>query len=106
MPSRLRSQKIEIDLPTELSEPWVHVVVQKLILNNEGNTIQTLDRNSHIYKSINDYAMQLVNFTDPVTQQQYTISGAGLGQAITNMVLTWMDEKFDGQIVDGLFMQE
>lgn len=103
---KIRSMKITIDLPTESSQVWTQVILQKVIKTEQGVVIQTIDDVERITKPLPAFAMQMINITDPVTQQNITISGAGVAQAITQAILEWMHEKFEGAIINGEFIEE
>jgi len=97
---RLRAQKISIDLPTIDSASWVLVVLQRVVMDDNGNAKQVVDSVGRINKSLESFARQVVTFTDPVTKEAHTISGAGAAEAVRETILAWIGETFDGSIND------
>lgn len=96
--TKLRAQHIAIDIPTETAEAWVSAVLQKVIKDDEYKTIQLVDRTDYLHRKFSEFALQMLPFTDPVTQQQITLSGAGLAVAISTFVKTWMLAGIHGTV--------
>lgn len=98
----LRAQQIIIDTPRIDAVPFIAIVVQRLIYNNEGALIQTINREKMINRSLTKVATHLYLYTDPVIQSFDTISGAGLGDAITYAARQWILEEYpEAELIDG-----
>lgn len=89
--NKVRSQQIVIDLPTETAEVWVRATLQRCVKDEETyETIQTVDRIGFVHRAASQIAMQMTTFTDPVTGQAHTISGAGAYILIRDLVSAWI----------------
>jgi hypothetical protein len=87
---KLRAQKIVLDMPREGQPIWVNISIQACIKDNGYNTIQVVDRRYQIARSFDDFAASLITIVDPVTGNEITLSGAALGQGISELVRSWM----------------
>lgn len=90
MINKLRTQQITLELPTEAAEVWVRAVLQKVIKNDEYQTVQTVDRFGVVHRQFSDFAMNTMTVYDPVLGAEVTVSGAGLGNLITELVMQWI----------------
>lgn len=90
MITKLRAQQITLDLPTENAEVWVQAVLQKVIKNDDYETVQTVDRVSAVHRLFGEFAVSSLTIFDPVIGQEITLSGAGLGIAVSEFVKQWM----------------
>ena len=89
---KYRAQRITLDTPREGFPVWTNVIVQVVVKDDEYQTVQIIDRVTNITREFDQFASQTVTITDPVTSQAMTMSGAGLGVAIGEMVKAWMLE--------------
>jgi hypothetical protein len=96
--NKIRSQQIVIDLPTETGEVWVRSTLQRCIKDDDNNTIQVVDRVGYVHRASSDIIMQMTTFTDPVTQQTHTISGAGASVLIRDLVMSWIVQDRGGTV--------
>lgn len=94
MKTEYRASTISIEIPKPNSEPWVHVYINKMILDDEGNVLNTFPRDAVVSKRLSEVGMNTYQFIDPVTQKQVDISGYGLAQSITSYVKSLIEEKF------------
>ena len=90
MRTKIRTQQIVIDLPTETAEPWIRATLQEVFKNADWETKQTVDCFGAVHRHINEFATQVVTIEDPVLGTMVSISGAGLAIAITEMVTVWI----------------
>jgi hypothetical protein len=97
---KLRAQKITLDMPREGQPVWADIVIQVCVKDDDYETIQVIDRRYKINRTFDDFAGSLVTFTDPVTGQQITLSGAGVGQGISELVRGWMLDELPGAVVN------
>jgi hypothetical protein len=88
--NKIRSQQITIDLPTETAEVWVRAALQRCVKDDDYKTVQTVDRVGFVHRAASEIIMQMVTFTDPVSLQEHTISGAGAYTLIRDMVSAWI----------------
>jgi len=98
MPRKLRAQKIEIDLPTEGGETWVNATLQTVIKDDDYKTVQRIDRTGGTHRALSAVALETMNFTDPLTQETASISGAGVALLIKHFVVKWIQEDNGGTI--------
>lgn len=98
--TKIRSQQITIDLPTEEAEVWVRATLQKCIKDEDYKTIQTMDRVGYTHRSLSNFIMQMTTIIDPVTQQTHTLSGAGIATIISQLICQWIVEDRGGVIND------
>lgn len=96
MITKIRAQQIVLDMPTEAAEVWARVMVQKVVKDADYNTIQVIDRTSHIHREMSDFYGQSVTVVDPVSNAEITLSGAAIGAAMAEMVKTWMLTEHTG----------
>lgn len=95
---KVRSQKIEIDLPKEDALPWVRATLQRCIKDEEYKTVQTVDRIGYVHRSAEQFALQMTTIVDPLTGQQHTLSGIAVAVLIRDMVSAWIVEDRGGVI--------
>lgn len=87
---KLRAQQIQIDLPVEGAYVWVRAILQRVVKNEDYQTIQTVDRVEQVNRMAENFQMEIRSFTDPVTGQQVTLSGAGLAMSVSEFCKGWM----------------
>ena len=80
MSDALRTAKLVIDLPVPGAEPFIMGIVQKVVVDENDEVTQVVPRQMEIHRRASKIALEPVTFTDPVTQQEYTITGAGLDE--------------------------
>ena len=106
MKTRLRIQKIVIDIPESESDPWVQLTVQRIEMDDNFNTLNIIDRWGQVHKRISDVALDIQSYDDPVLgSTDNPISVFGLTDAITQMCMAWTANAYDGTINEaGLIM--
>ena len=104
MKTRLRVQKIVIDTPLSDSEPWVQLTIQRIEMDDDFNTLNTVDRWKQIHKRLSEFATDIVSFDDPILVSENSISGIGLGNALTSMCISWTASEFNGIIDENGFI--
>lgn len=98
MIEKTRAQQITIDLPTEEAMVWVRAALQTVLKDEQYKTVQTIDRTAYSHRSMGEFALQMQTFTDPVTGQEHTLSGAGAAAAIGAFVRSWILTDHGGRI--------
>lgn len=88
--NKLRSKRITIELLTEDSPVWVRAELQRVVKDALYNTLQVVDGVGFVHREFSEFALQTIAITDPVTQQQVTVSGAGIALLIRDLVCQWM----------------
>ncbi len=96
MRTKLRTQQVIIDMPKEGQDIWLHVTLQKVDKDDDGNTVNVSPRNEQIHKVVSAYQADTFTFFDPVLQKETTISGAGIHMALAEAILGWTAENFNG----------
>lgn len=90
MITKLRASQITLDLPTENSDVWVRAVLQKVIKDDDYQTVQTVDRVGAVHRQFSDFAASMLTFFDPLQGKEITLSGAALGMAVAEFIKQWM----------------
>lgn len=110
----LRTAKLVIDIPVPGAEPFIMGILQHVEVSPTDEVLSVSFRQHEMHRKSSDILMDMCTFTDPVTQHECTISGAGLQVAITKMVSQWIIEdmqedghtayvnEFDRVIVEGM----
>ena len=97
---KIRASRIGLDIPREGDPAWVNVIVQVIVKNADYQTVQVIDRAHNITRTLGDFAEDTKTITDPVTGQAITISGAGVGAAISEFVKSWMLQDIPGTSIN------
>lgn len=92
MKTALRTQKLAIDIPVPDAEPWINGIIQHVIVDEQDNIHQIVDRSVQVHRRSSDILTDTTTYTDPVTLETVTVSGAGLQVAITQIVSQWIIE--------------
>jgi len=98
MITKLRASKITIETPSEGSVAWVHIQIQKVFKDNNGNTTNVIPRYDYISVPLHEIGMNFYNGFDPVTQENHNISGYGSADLISSIVIELMKEKYGGEL--------
>jgi hypothetical protein len=98
MVKKLRAQHISIDLPTEISAPWVRVAIQTVYKNDDYETVQVVDRTAYTLREVSKIATEMTTLVDPVTQKELTISGAGAVTVVKKLIGKWIAEDHNGRL--------
>ncbi len=95
---KLRASQIIIDLPTEESRIWAGATIQEIIKNDQYETQQTVDDVYRVNRCMCKVATEMATFTDPVTEQEHTLSAAGASAVVKAFITKWMQEDLGGTI--------
>ena len=96
MRTKLRTQQVIIDMPKEGQDIWMHITLQRVDKDEDGNIVNVNPRNEQIHKVASKMATDIYTFFDPIQQKEMTISGAGIHMAMAEAILGWTAEDFDG----------
>ena len=88
----MRIQKITIDSPISDQEIWVHLEIQKITYNDNGDIVSINPRAEFISRPFSKFVTQMFNFNDPVLQKNISVSGAGLSKSVMSAAITWIIE--------------
>ncbi len=91
----IRTGIIEIDSVKTGQEQWVSAKIQRLEYDDQNNLLSESAREGRLTRRVDQVATQTVDFYDPVTGHNCTLSVAGVGIAIKSMMAKWMLEDFD-----------
>jgi hypothetical protein len=100
MKKAVRTGSIEIDLIAPGGTQWVVASIQALELNDLDEVTAILGKSSKIYRRVDKAALDMVEFTDPVTGVTTEISLVGIGTAIKAMMIKWMLEDMPNSSFD------
>ena len=100
MITRIRSQQIYIDLPTPDSEPWINIIVQRVEMSDDYETMNVVDRWDQVNERLSDIITETYQYSDPVTSTPWHISTAGLADAITKLATKLIISKCGGYVDD------
>lgn len=92
MRSAIRTEVIEIDLIEPDGIQWVTASIQKVQLDADDKVTSIVSKDGKMYRRVDKVIFEQIKFTDPVTQQEITMSVAGLGVAIKSAMVAWMLE--------------
>lgn len=87
---KLRTMQITMELPTEASDVWLRAALQKVIKNNDYQTVQTIDAVDAINRQLSEILTEEITVTDPFTGIVHTLNCATLSIAITEIVKRWI----------------
>ena len=96
MRTKLRTQQVIIDMPKEGQDIWLHITLQQVDKDEDGNIVNVSPRNQQIHKTVSGTATEIHTIFDPVLQKDITISGAGIHMALADAILNWTVDDFDG----------
>lgn len=97
---RLRTQQLYIDLPTPDSEPWINLIVQRVEMDDDYNTINVVDRWGQVNARMTNIAWNTYTFSDPLSSELGCISILGMSDAITNFGVDLIMQKYGGTLDD------
>ena len=98
MKARLRTQQVFIDRPVPDSEDWLRVIIQRVEMDDDLNTLNAVDRWGQINVKLLDIFSSVFPYTDPVDPPDGHISIAGMGIAITSAVSALIIQKYGGRL--------
>lgn len=98
MKVRLRTQQVYIDRPVPTSEDWLRVIIQRVEMDDDGNTLNLVDRWGQVNVKLSTIFGRVFDYIDPVPSQEGQISVAGTGSAITAIVTDLIIEKYGGTL--------
>lgn len=88
----IRTATINIDTIVPDSYQWVNADIQLLELD-ENKAIKSIsNRSQQLHRRIDEVATEIISVYDPVTRVTSNISVAGIGTAITQIMIKWMLE--------------
>ena len=103
MSTKIRSQQVTIDIPTEDGLTWINSIVQTLIKNGQGEVVQRMDRTRQTHRILERVATETKTITDPVTGETLPVSAAGTATLVRSFILNWMQEDHGGTLIkDGM----
>lgn len=94
---RVRFSQFTIDVPQSESEPWVNIIVQLIVENENNEIIQVVDRHGTINKRLSQVVEELIFLATPVPALNIMAVG-NLAEAIQMHCATWMAEEFNGTV--------
>lgn len=100
MRNAIRTSNINIDSVVPDGTRWVNAEIQRLEIDDNDNVISISPKNLQLHRKIDKVATETVVCHDPVLGENITISVAGLGTAITSLMVKWMLEDNSNAIYD------
>jgi len=98
MITRLRSQKLSIDLPTPDSEPWLSIIVQRVEMDDNYKTLNVVDNWGRVNVKLSTVMIDVYPLQDQVNPPPGYISVAGISYALTIAAMTEIIKKYGGYI--------
>lgn len=98
MVKKLRIQRIVIESTVAHEPVWIHVTGQEVHFDESGEVSQVLPSNHYVHFMLQDQAMTMFDFFDPVLNTVDSNSGAGIGMAVTNACLIALQSKYGGDL--------
>lgn len=103
----IRAQQVIIDQPRKDSMPFVNIVVQRIIYNEDGSINQIIDRERTINKPLLEFASELYHFEEMFPVSSNEISGYGLASAIRGAVVGWLLKEYqDFELINGQVVKD
>ena len=99
MITHFRIQQILIDAPSEISDPFLHVIIQRVDRSDDGIVTQVIDRFHHIHRKMSASVISCDMIRDPVLGTNILISIGGIATAIKAVALQWIQQELGGYIV-------
>jgi hypothetical protein len=90
----LRAQQILIETPRIGAEPFMSIVIQRVVFGADGNIIQTINREKRLISSLSKKMLETYPLHDPVPTPEKHISVAGVGFCIEQIVRAWILETY------------
>jgi len=94
MKTSYRASKIIIENLKQESIPWVHIVLNQVIKDDNGKVTNEIPRYDRISIKMTDVATRMFTFTDPVIGEEHTISGYGIEKIIEQFVIDEVENKY------------
>jgi len=92
---KYRASKITIEIPKPQSEPWVHIVINKMEVDEEtNNVLNAYPQFEYISNPLSRVGTDILRFGDPVSQELVSISGYGIASALTAYVKQVVNDKY------------
>lgn len=101
MRTRYRASQIVIDSPRTGGDVLINVSVQKIDIDDDGKIIHEYPRSEYIHRLASKIALNQVDITDPVNQNDITISIAGVHLAIEQYICNWLIEEHPEFVKEG-----
>lgn len=91
---RVRGQKVTIEIPRTGSEPWIHVIVQRIEEFDDGR-VNVVDRWDTFNKRFSDVFGEMYPVPEGIKQNGVASIG-DVGELIQTVVVMWLIERYDG----------
>lgn len=101
---RLRTQQLLIDLPTPDSEPWLNIIVQRVEMDDEYNTLNVVDRWGRVTVPLSSIQSDIYPIADPLNPPAGLVSVAGLADTLTSAAVAEIIKKYGGYVDDNGFI--
>jgi hypothetical protein len=91
----VRTHTLSFEAPRPDSDVVIRAELHEV--TEEGKTVTFISGTTNeIFRRLSEVSAEFVAFTDPVTQQQHTISLVALAGAVTESVRAWMIDDIPG----------
>ena len=87
-------------MPKEDSEVWVHITIQKVYKDEDGNTKNIIPRWEYISFPLKNIGLDSYSFNDPITKEAHTNTGYGISSALYAIVIKEMLNKYGGTVTE------
>ena len=101
MRTKLRTQKIAIDLPRVNSEPWILITVQRVDVDDNGKEVNVVDRWGTINKRLSAVALEVYPYFEVIPGLDNALSVFAIADAIKETAIAWIVEKYGGTNING-----
>jgi hypothetical protein len=86
---KIRTKKITIHNPYEGEKKMVFRNEERTLIDNVSTGVKNI---SNTVRSFDNVITETITITDPVTQQEITMSVAGIATAIEDLYVRWWNE--------------
>jgi len=100
MITKLRASKISIETPKEGALTWIHITVQQVIKDDNGNVINIVPRYDYISFPLQDIGVNIYEAIEPLNGEQLNASGYGIASLIAEIVTETLVNKYNGTVTE------
>ena len=98
----LRAVKVEIETPVIDGDNWVRATIQTVELDDNLNVVALRIADKNVFRRVNDVALEQHSFISPLTGELKTLPVADVAAAVKSIIINWMVNDFNAELVNGL----
>lgn len=98
MYEKIRASRITIEREREESPVWIHVEIQKVIKDDDDNTVNYIPKWKYHSFQLAAIALSPFNFTNKITGAEYSNNGYEVSEAIAAVVVKELQRRFNATL--------